>query len=159
MSYWRRNIKARFKPWKCNGSWVKHLRPLLCWTQEVFCLSSSGVLTGIPPWVLCVWVFPELVLVALSPHTSNEGEEGDQHLGSPLIANPLDLAAARNLLLTPPLLFFSQHCYKREVLLPNQPLTAAMVPKWSNLRILVHDRLSQGQNSNWCSAAAKLGRL
>lgn len=57
---------------------------------------------------LCLSLPRVSVLMALPPHAFNEKEEGQQ-LENPIIAKALGLAAARNLLLTPPLPFFSQH--------------------------------------------------
>lgn len=94
--------------------------------------------------MLDVWVCPVIVLVAFSLHIFSEREEGEQQLGNPLIAKALDLTAERNLLLTPPLPFFSQQPYKGEMLLP-YPSQQEQSPKWSMLSPSAHYRYQKGR--------------
>lgn len=102
------------------------------------------------PWPPCRVLaehseFPRVtVLVALSSHTLNKREEGEQHPGNTLFAKALDLVEARNLLVAPPLPFFSQ-LPLLEGDASTQPLT---VPSVKQIEHFGSFGVSQGQSCN-----------
>lgn len=105
-------------------------QPPVCY----FILGTGDLLLDVPAefW-LNTLSFPELQFWwhFLPTHSIKDRKENKSQ-GIPSLQKGLDLVAARNLLVAPPLPFFSQHPYWREMPLPNP----SQSPQWSKLSTL-----------------------